>query len=111
MQSNPRPCERAPASGRLRGVDDNDSLAQEAALERGDGDALTETVPRAQLEGLGNQLVWKMGRDEITERIVVRVGYSSATGSFRDLPKLRGATDTEIADAAKNGELIVEWIE
>jgi hypothetical protein len=92
-------------------VDDNDSLSLEAALERGEFETSTEVVPRAQLEGLGNQLVWKMGRDEITERIVVRVGYASATGSFRDLPKLRGATDTEIADAAKSGELIVEWIE
>ncbi len=92
-------------------MDDNDSLSLEAALERGEFETSTEVVPRAQLEGLGNQLVWKMGRDEITERIVVRVGYASATGSFRDLPKLRGATDTEIADAAKSGELIVEWIE
>ena len=68
-------------------------------------------VPRDQLEGLGNHLVWKMGRDEITERVVVRVGYASATGSFRDLPKLRSANDSEIAEAAKNGELVVEWIE
>jgi hypothetical protein len=68
-------------------------------------------VPRDQLEGLGNHLVWKMGKDEITERVVVRVGYASATGSFRDLPKLRSANDSEIAEAAKNGELVVEWIE
>jgi hypothetical protein len=87
-------------------VDDNDTLGLEAALE-----SANDTVPRAQLEGLGNQLVWKMGRDEITGSVVVRVGYASATGSFSDLPKLRAATDSEIADAAKNGELIVEWIE
>jgi Protein of unknown function (DUF3248) len=68
-------------------------------------------ISREQLEGLGNQLVWKIGKDENSEQVVVRVGYASATGSFRDLPKLRGATDTEIADAAKNGELVVEWIE
>jgi hypothetical protein len=47
----------------------------------------------------------------LEERVVVRVGYASATGSFRELPKLRGATDTEVADAAKLGELVVEWIE
>jgi len=68
-------------------------------------------VSKDQLEGLGSHLVWKMGKDEITERVVVRVGYASATGSFRDLPKLRSANDTEIAEAAKNGELVVEWIE
>jgi hypothetical protein len=73
--------------------------------------ALEAVISREQLEGLGNQLVWKIGKDENSEQVVVRVGYASATGSFRDLPKLRGATDTEIADAAKNGELIVEWIE
>ncbi len=68
-------------------------------------------IPREYLEGLGNQLVWKIGKDENSEQIVVRVGYASATGSFRDLPKLRSAADTEIAEAAKSGELVVEWIE
>jgi hypothetical protein len=68
-------------------------------------------VNLAVLEGLSNQLVWKIGKEEGSERVVVRVGYASATGSFRELPKLRGATDTEVADAAKVGELVVEWIE
>jgi hypothetical protein len=66
---------------------------------------------REQLEALGNQLVWKIGKDEISERVIVRVGYANATQSFRDLPRLRGATDAEIADAAKQNELVVEWIE
>ena len=68
-------------------------------------------VNLAVLEGLSNQLVWKIGKEEGSERVVVRVGYASATGSFRELPKLRGAIDTEVADAAKLGELVVEWIE
>ena len=68
-------------------------------------------VNLAVLEGLSNQLVWKIGKEEGSERVVVRLGYASATGSFRELPKLRGATDTEVADAAKLGELVVEWIE
>jgi predicted acyl esterase len=72
---------------------------------------LESRVLREQLETLGNQLVWKIGKDEISERIIVRVGYANATQSFRDLPKLRGATDPEIAAAAKDGELTVEWIE
>ena len=65
----------------------------------------------AVLEGLSNQLVWKIGKEEVSERVVVRVGYASATGSFRELPKLRGATDAEVAEAAKLGDLVVEWIE
>jgi hypothetical protein len=68
-------------------------------------------VLREQLETLGNQLVWKIGKDETSERIIVRVGYANATQSFRDLPKLRGASDTEIASAVKENELTVEWIE
>lgn len=68
-------------------------------------------VLREHLETLGNQLVWKIGKDETSERVIVRVGYASATQSFRDLPKLRGATDAEIAAAAKDNELTVEWIE
>jgi hypothetical protein len=66
---------------------------------------------KAQLETLGNQLVWKIGKDEISGAVIVRVGYASATQSFRDLPRLFGATDQEIAAAAKDGALVVEWIE
>lgn len=66
---------------------------------------------REHLETLGNQLVWKIGKDELSEKVIVRVGYANATQSFRDLPKLRSTTDSEIAAAAKDGELVVEWIE
>ncbi len=77
-----------------------------------DAAAIPESrVLREQLETLGNQLVWKIGKDEVSEGIIVRVGYADATQSFRDLPKLRGATDQEIAAAAKDGALTVEWIE
>jgi hypothetical protein len=77
-----------------------------------DAATISETrVLREQLETLGNQLVWKIGKDETSERVIVRVGYANATQSFRDLPKLRGATDAEIAAAAKENELTVEWIE
>ncbi len=77
-----------------------------------DATPIPETrVLREQLETLGNQLVWKIGKDEVSEQIIVRVGYADATQSFRDLPKLRGATDQEIAAAAKDNALTVEWIE
>jgi hypothetical protein len=83
-----------------------DSLTGQAILK-----PVVPQINLAVLEGLSNQLVWKIGKEEGSERVVVRVGYASATGSFRELPKLRGATDTEVADAAKLGELVVEWIE
>jgi hypothetical protein len=83
-----------------------DSLTGQAIVQ-----PVAPQINLAVLEGLSNQLVWKIGKEEGSERVVVRVGYASATGSFRELPKLRGATDTEVADAAKLGELVVEWIE
>ena len=63
------------------------------------------------IESLSSNLVWKMGKEEGTEKVIVRMGYATSTSSFKDLPKLRGATDIEIADAAKKGELTVEWID
>jgi hypothetical protein len=75
-----------------------------------DGVTLEKIAPGV-LDGLSNQLVWKMGKEEGSERVVVRVGYASATGSFAELPRLRSATDAELGEAAKQGELIVEWIE
>jgi hypothetical protein len=83
-----------------------DSLTGQAIVQ-----PVVPQINLAVLEGLSNQLVWKIGKEEGSERVVVRVGYASATGSFRELPKLRGATDTEVADAAKLGDLVVEWIE
>lgn len=65
----------------------------------------------ASIEALSSNLVWKMGKEEGTEKVIVRMGYATNTSSFKDLPKLRGATDAEIADAAKKGELTVEWID
>jgi Protein of unknown function (DUF3248) len=76
-----------------------------------DGMTLVPKVEAVVLEGLSNQLVWKIGKEEGSERVVVRVGYASATPSFRELPRLRSATDTEMAEAARNGDLVVEWIE
>ena len=77
----------------------------------GTGQDEDESVDPVVLEGLGNQLVWKIGKEEGSERVIVRVGYASATRSFADLPRLRGATDAEVADAARKSELIVEWID
>lgn len=96
-------------------MSDVDDLYRELGVEpdaagHADG-AEPATVAPAVLDGLGSHLVWKIGREETTGRIVVRVGYATATRSFADLPRLHGATDPELAEAARNGELVVEWIE
>jgi hypothetical protein len=70
-----------------------------------------ETVDVAVLEALAGQLVWKIGQDEHSQRIVVRLGYASATRSFSDLPKLQGVSDQQVLDALNNRQLVVEWIE
>jgi hypothetical protein len=93
-----------------------EELESPEPLEFGASDFATSTVPdmgalTASIEALSSNLVWKMGKEEGTEKVIVRMGYATNTSSFKELPKLRGATDTEIADAAKKGELTVEWID
>lgn len=64
-----------------------------------------------QLEALGGHLVWRIGKDEASENIVVRLGFASATPRFSHLPKLRSANDTEIQAAIDEGRLLVEWVD
>ena len=107
LEPEPAPFEPAPFEPEPSNAEPMfDSLTGQAIVQ-----AVAPQINLLVLEGLSNQLVWKIGKEEGSERVVVRVGYASATGSFRELPKLRGATDTEVADAAKLGELVVEWIE
>lgn len=84
----------------------NAVLGAEAADED-----LPASIPTETLEQLGGSLVWKIGKDEFSDAIVVRVGYAKATRRFKTLPRLRSATDVEIADAARRGDLVIEWIE
>ncbi|MFC5849983.1 DUF3248 domain-containing protein [Deinococcus petrolearius] len=64
-----------------------------------------------QLEALGGQLVWRIGKDELSDNVIVRLGYASATPRFAHLPRLRSAADQELQDAAQNGRLVIEWVD
>lgn len=64
-----------------------------------------------QLEALGGQLVWRIGKDELSDDIVVRLGYASATPRFAFLPKLRSAADTELQAALSENRLVIEWVD
>lgn len=64
-----------------------------------------------QLEALGGQLVWRIGKDELSDQVVVRLGYASATPRFSFLPKLRSANDAELQDAMENRRVVIEWVD
>jgi len=63
------------------------------------------------LEALGQHLVWRMGRAEEEEVLVVRVGLASATPRFRELPRLVNVPDAEMVRLVKEGRVRVEWVE
>ncbi len=62
------------------------------------------------LERLGNYLVWRIGKAEGEEVLVVRVGLASATPEFSQLSRLRNVSDEEIEQLAKAGQVRVEWV-
>jgi len=64
-----------------------------------------------RLEELGSYLVWRIGKDEREEVLVVRVGYASRTEKFAQLPRLAPASDAEIEAFKKAGKVRVEWVE
>ncbi|WP_027875941.1 DUF3248 domain-containing protein [Meiothermus cerbereus] len=62
------------------------------------------------LERLGNYLVWRIGKAEGEEVLVVRVGLASATPEFGHLARLRNVSDEEIEQLAQAGQLRIEWV-
>lgn len=62
------------------------------------------------LERLGNYLVWRIGKAEGEEVLVVRVGLASATPEFGQLARLRNVSDEEIGQLAQAGQLRIEWV-
>jgi hypothetical protein len=64
-----------------------------------------------QLEHLGGHLVWRVGKHESGEEVVVRLGYASATPRFAHLPRLRGASDAELREALESGSIMIEWVD
>jgi hypothetical protein len=68
-------------------------------------------VEKDLLDLLGQHLVWRIGRAEEEDVLVVRVGLASATPRFRELPRLLNVPDTEVARLFKEGRVRVEWVE
>ncbi len=64
-----------------------------------------------QLEALGGQLVWRIGKDELSDAVVVRLGFASATPRFSHLPRLRSANDAELQTAVEAGQIVIEWVD
>ena len=64
-----------------------------------------------QLEQLASHLVWKMGRDEETDEVVVRVGFASSTASFALRGRLRAVSDEELQEALSSQHVRVQWME
>ncbi len=64
-----------------------------------------------QLEALGGQLVWRIGKDELSDAVVVRLGFASATPRFSHLPRLRSAGDAELQEALEAGRVVIEWVD
>jgi hypothetical protein len=68
-------------------------------------------VEKDLLEALGQHLVWRIGRAEEEEVLVVRVGLASATPRFKELPRLVNVPDAEMERLAREGRVRVEWVE
>lgn len=63
-----------------------------------------------QLEELGNQLLWRIGRVSDEGPVTVRVGFASSAELFQHLPRLRGASEEEVAEALADNSVRVEWV-
>lgn len=63
------------------------------------------------LERLGGHLVWRMGKPEGEEVLVVRVGLASASPLFAQRSRLQNVSDREAEAFVKAGKVRVEWVE
>lgn len=72
---------------------------------------LIRSVLPQELEALGGQLVWRIGKDEVGEDVIVRLGYASATPRFAHLPRLRSANDADLLLAVNEGRVVIEWVD
>lgn len=64
-----------------------------------------------QLEALGGQLVWRIGKDEASDDLIVRLGFASATPRFAHLSRLRSAGDAELQAALAENRVVIEWVD
>lgn len=89
-----------------RHVDDDAHVQNDGHAEAGDDD----DARSRRLDTLASQLVWRIGRASDDAPVTVRVGLASSAVAFRDLPRLRTASDAELRDAIDAGQVRVEWI-
>lgn len=74
-------------------------------------DALGELGLAAEaLEDLAGALLWRIGRAADEGPVTVRVGFATSAALFAELPRLRNATEEELAAAIDADELRVEWV-
>ena len=64
----------------------------------------------ADLESLAAHLVWRVGRVTEDGPVTVRVGLASSVPLFNELPRLRNASESEIAAAIQDEDVRVEWV-
>jgi hypothetical protein len=102
MQSGEDATAVTAADRRVRGV-----MAEFEGMER--SEALSEEVDAETLEALAGQLIWRLGRSG-DGPVVVRVGLAGSAPLFAELPRLKNATDAELEEAARAGEVRVEWV-
>jgi hypothetical protein len=70
-----------------------------------------ETVMDDLLERLGSHLVWRIGKAEEEEVLVVRLGLAGSTPHFANYPRLHNATDEEVEQLVKAGQVRLEWVD
>ncbi len=70
----------------------------------------SQELEPAEIEALASQLVWRVGRVSDDGPVTVRVGFATSAPLFAELPRLRGASDSEIEAAIGDGSLRVEWV-
>ncbi|MER3602965.1 MAG: DUF3248 domain-containing protein [Thermus sp.] len=63
------------------------------------------------LEKLGQYLVWRIGKAEEEEVLVVRLGLASALPRFSEKKRLLNLSDPEAEALLKAGKVRVEWVE
>ncbi len=75
-----------------------------------EAEVIRSVLPQ-ELEALGGQLVWRIGKDEVGDDVIVRLGYASATPRFAHLPRLRSASDADLLSALEGGRVVIEWVD
>ncbi|MDE0527943.1 MAG: DUF3248 domain-containing protein [Truepera sp.] len=63
-----------------------------------------------QVDNLGEQLLWRIGREGDEGPLTVRVGLASSAPLFAEMSRLRSASEAEILMAVESKAIRVEWV-